>query len=299
MLSFNFGNSQHKIYFFFVDCWDLFQDRAPGTFPPGVDNYWIQLEGLNHLLNVSCNQGWTYIQRRTQDDTCGRISFEQPWDAYRGGFGSLDCDFWLGNEKIHLLTSQPDRPNALDVEVCLQVDEMNGENGCEIKHARYQFIEVREEEEGYELVLGDYREPALVTVNDVDQSAWPEAGDALLRLYQQLPTEDPEPTDEPEPTDFPQSEASQAGQMFSTYDDDRDNNSFENCANQFLAGWWFNNCTSSNPNGPRVWTPFGLRAPGEISIFWDGIIGNTSLSGYSIAGISLRIRPRVDFYQSP
>ncbi|GFO47851.1 fibrinogen c domain-containing protein 1 [Plakobranchus ocellatus] len=46
--------------------------------------------------------GWIVIQRRTT----GSLNFYRGWEDYKKGFGSLDGDFWLGNEKIHYLTSK-------------------------------------------------------------------------------------------------------------------------------------------------------------------------------------------------
>uniref|UniRef100_A0A182QMZ3 Fibrinogen C-terminal domain-containing protein n=1 Tax=Anopheles farauti TaxID=69004 RepID=A0A182QMZ3_9DIPT len=39
------------------------------------------------------------------------------------------------------------------------------------------------------------------------------------------------------------------GMMFSTFDNDRDTSTTENCANIWKGGWWFSNCGDSNLNG--------------------------------------------------
>ena len=45
--------------------------------------------------------GWIVFQRRTTGD----VNFYRGWQEYKQGFGSLDGDFWLGNENIHTITS--------------------------------------------------------------------------------------------------------------------------------------------------------------------------------------------------
>lgn len=35
-----------------------------------------------------------------------RTGFERTWQDYRNGFGNFNCDFWLGLDKIHQITSQ-------------------------------------------------------------------------------------------------------------------------------------------------------------------------------------------------
>ncbi|XP_046368638.1 fibrinogen C domain-containing protein 1-B-like [Haliotis rufescens] len=46
--------------------------------------------------------GWLVIQRRVD----GLVDFYRTWFEYMDGFGNLTGEFWLGNEKIHRLTSQ-------------------------------------------------------------------------------------------------------------------------------------------------------------------------------------------------
>nr|AAC27744.1 sialic acid-binding lectin 3 [Limacus flavus] len=44
---------------------------------------------------------WIVIQRRLNAD----VDFYRDWVDYKHGFGDLRCNYWLGNEKIHQLTS--------------------------------------------------------------------------------------------------------------------------------------------------------------------------------------------------
>ncbi|XP_071124304.1 microfibril-associated glycoprotein 4-like [Mytilus edulis] len=52
------------------------------------------------------NQGkaWTVIQRRFN----GKINFNRTWKDYEYGFGTINGEHWLGNDKIHILTSKGD-----------------------------------------------------------------------------------------------------------------------------------------------------------------------------------------------
>ncbi|XP_040846325.1 angiopoietin-related protein 4 isoform X3 [Ochotona curzoniae] len=64
--------------------------------------------------------GWTMIQRR-QD---GSVDFNQPWEAYKAGFGDPQGEFWLGLEKVHCILG--DRGSHLAVQ--LQDWEGNSES---------------------------------------------------------------------------------------------------------------------------------------------------------------------------
>ncbi|XP_046337138.2 fibrinogen-like protein A isoform X2 [Haliotis rufescens] len=69
-------------------------------------------------FNVYCDMtgdkgGWAVVQRRV-DDT---VAFDKNWNQYKKGFGSLDGNFWLGNDHLHRLTSQTGRNYTLRFEL--------------------------------------------------------------------------------------------------------------------------------------------------------------------------------------
>ncbi|MEQ2286887.1 hypothetical protein AMECASPLE_007002 [Ameca splendens] len=87
--------------------------------------------------------GWTLLQRR-QD---GSVSFNRTWVEYQAGFGVLDGgEFWLGNNKMHLLTR--DRDMVLRVEL----EDFDGLT----EHAQYEHFRVASERLRYRLTVGGY-----------------------------------------------------------------------------------------------------------------------------------------------
>ena len=90
--------------------------------------------------------GWTVLQRRVD----GELKFNRSFASYQNGFGDLWQDFWLGLEKIHLLTQYEAAPMELYV-------------GLESFHPRlpeafahYTDFEVKGAEHGYKLKLSGY-----------------------------------------------------------------------------------------------------------------------------------------------
>ena len=56
---------------------------------------------------------WTIVMQRFD----GSLDFNRKWDEYKNGFGKLEQgEFWLGNEKIYLLTRNG-HPYRLHIEV--------------------------------------------------------------------------------------------------------------------------------------------------------------------------------------
>ncbi|XP_041791706.1 angiopoietin-related protein 4-like [Chelmon rostratus] len=127
------------------DCHDLF---AQGQRASGV--YTIQPESsqpFNVLCDMTSEGGWTVIQKR-QD---GSQNFNQLWESYKRGFGSLNGDFWLGLDNIHSLSKQG--------QYVLQV-ELSGLAGQQQAAARYRF-QLDGEEKLFTLRLEEESSPGV------------------------------------------------------------------------------------------------------------------------------------------
>ncbi|NXD66614.1 ANGP4 protein, partial [Eolophus roseicapillus] len=86
--------------------------------------------------------GWTVIQLRAN----GSLSFQRSWREYKQGFGDAAGEYWLGNEAVHLLTSQA--PYALRV-------ELRDWEGGQV-YAHYGKFQLGSERQLYRLSLQDY-----------------------------------------------------------------------------------------------------------------------------------------------
>ncbi|XP_067085846.1 angiopoietin-related protein 4-like [Osmerus mordax] len=122
---------------FAKDCHELF---LQGQTSSGV--YSIQPHNslpFEVLCEMTSEGGWTVIQKRLD----GSQNFNQLWEAYQKGFGSLTGEFWLGLENIHALSNQGE--NTLVVEV----SDLRGE----VQPVQYPFY-LDGEENNYALHLG-------------------------------------------------------------------------------------------------------------------------------------------------
>ena len=90
---------------------------------------------------VTDGGGWIVIQRRTT----GRTDFYRDWADYKHGFGSLDGDFWLGNENIYDLTCT----GTFELRVDLKY---RGKSAF----AQYSSFSLDNEENNYTLRIGTY-----------------------------------------------------------------------------------------------------------------------------------------------
>ena len=83
--------------------------------------YRLSGPGVNKT-NVFCDQatdegGWTIMLRR-QD---GSLDFNNNWNGYKHGFGTLTGEFWLGNEIVHDLTKSSMAPKGSDLLINMRI----------------------------------------------------------------------------------------------------------------------------------------------------------------------------------
>jgi hypothetical protein len=140
----------------------------------------------------------------------GDTDFKQNWDKYKAGFGDLNKEFWIGNDKLSsILTGIVSSPETFTVRIDLST--------CDSKQFWEQY-------NGF--FVGD--ETTLYRLTIDGNSASGTAGNALA---------------------YPNQYFNQNKMAFSTYDRDHDQFSGGNCAATFSSGWWFNQCGASNLNG--------------------------------------------------
>ena len=98
-------------------------------------------------MQVRCDMttaggGWTVFQRRLN----GSVDFFLGWASYKNGFGNLDSEFWLGNDKLHRLTAADNMTLRVDLE------DFDGN----ITYAEYTTFKVANESDKYRLLIGGY-----------------------------------------------------------------------------------------------------------------------------------------------
>ena len=218
---------------------------------------WIKPDAAPAPFQVACYLqwgGWTYIQRREINlgPLCGsRESFYRNWNDYQTGFGQVGCDFWLGNDHIHYITSG--KRYQLDV-----IARSNPPTGFDTYHSRYNDFRVGDESTDYTLTVGMY-DPNNGYTSPIGDSLTP-AGDPNVHAN---------------------------ASKFSTLDRDNDQYAGGNCAVNYQSGWWFKNCTASNVNGVYSWQPTGIRDTSVPSMWWKYDIDTVSIVLFDLKLLAL------------
>ncbi|NWX40679.1 ANGP4 protein, partial [Steatornis caripensis] len=201
--------------------------------------------------------GWTVIQLRTN----GSLSFQRSWREYKQGFGDAAGEYWLGNEAVHLLTSQA--PYALRV-------ELRDWEGGQV-YAHYGKFQLGSERQLYRLSLQDYSGTAGQQSGMALQGTRFSTRDAdndncLCKCAQMLSGGERSggtPTQHPR---VPSCDATLPPRSL-------------------LAGWWFDACGLSNLNG--IYYPARHNIRKLNGIRWHHFQGPS----YSLKGTRMLIRP--------
>ncbi|XP_071836720.1 fibrinogen-like protein A [Apostichopus japonicus] len=125
------------------DCQEIYDD---GSRDNGI--YRIKPTGwTSEAFEVYCNMtdggGWTVFQRRVD----GTEEFYLGWSSYKEGFGDLNHEFWLGNDKLSILTNQKRYE--------IRIDLLNV-NGAPY-YAKFDNFRINDESDKYRLSqLGTY-----------------------------------------------------------------------------------------------------------------------------------------------
>ncbi|XP_078535468.1 fibroleukin [Lissotriton helveticus] len=124
------------------DCADYFK---AGRRVNGI--YRVTPDPKNKTFGVYCDMesmggGWTVIQTR-QD---GSTHFNRTWNEYKVGFGNLSNEFWLGNDKIHLLSK------SADMMLRIELEDFNSTR----EYAKYEQFYVANEYLKYRLSVSGY-----------------------------------------------------------------------------------------------------------------------------------------------
>ncbi|XP_071836447.1 fibrinogen-like protein A isoform X2 [Apostichopus japonicus] len=110
------------------------------------------------FCNMTDGGGWTVFQRRVN----GSVEFNRNWASYKEGFGELDHEFWLGNDKLFYLTNQG------NVQLRIDLVNMTGDP----YYAKYDLFRINDEIDYYRLsVVGNYSGTADKEGSDPDDNA--------------------------------------------------------------------------------------------------------------------------------
>ncbi|XP_064554344.1 fibrinogen-like protein 1 [Drosophila montana] len=105
---------------------------------PGVEPFPVFCD------STLADSGWTVILRRHD----GSVNFNRNWTAYSLGFGDLRGEFFIGLEKIHLMTKSQHH------ELYIYLRDFDDEN----RYAYYDHFQIAQEGEFFRLMsLGDYK----------------------------------------------------------------------------------------------------------------------------------------------
>ncbi|XP_023209987.1 techylectin-5A-like [Centruroides sculpturatus] len=126
-----------------IDCTDIFKN---GVNQSGIYEIWPRNRTKEPFsFPVYCDMetdggGWTVFHRRGNFNN-PKDYFYRNWRSFSEGFGQLDNEFWLGNDKLHSLTHHGEYVLRYDMK------DKNGDH----HYAQYKKFEIGNNEESYQL----------------------------------------------------------------------------------------------------------------------------------------------------
>ncbi|PIK38851.1 putative ryncolin-1-like [Apostichopus japonicus] len=127
------------------DCYDIFNGGATvdgiyTIYPTGWESTGFQV----YCEMSTDGGGWTVFQRRSTTNE----GFSQGWAQYKAGFGDVNYDHWLGNDKLNALTNQGTYQLRVDLRYTAGVGVWY--------YALYTNFSIGNETDKYRLTLGTY-----------------------------------------------------------------------------------------------------------------------------------------------
>ncbi|KAJ8033426.1 Fibrinogen-like protein A [Holothuria leucospilota] len=124
------------------DCQDVYDRVSTDSGVYKIKPTTWQGEPFDVYCNMTDGGGWTVFQRRID----GSQDFFLYWSDYKDGFGRLDHESWLGNDKLHGLTSQKSYQLRVDV-----VNRLG-----DPYYAKYSSFSIGDENARYRLSVSGY-----------------------------------------------------------------------------------------------------------------------------------------------
>ncbi|XP_071787523.1 microfibril-associated glycoprotein 4-like [Asterias amurensis] len=125
------------------DCQDAFNKGQTTSGVYTIEPYGVEFDAY---CDMATEKGYIVIQKRFD----GSVDFKKNWADYKNGFGDLNGEFWLGNEKLHQITSQSPK-----YELLVTLTAFDGSDA----QARYNDFSVKGDEDNYEINTGIFDIP--------------------------------------------------------------------------------------------------------------------------------------------
>lgn len=120
--------------------------------------YWIQPVAAPKPIEVWCRLGGIFPRLSVISHDDDSVNFNQTWEAYKAGFGTPgESSFWIGLEKLHLLTSSASLRLAM-----IKVTLVSGET----EYTSYRDFHVDDEASSYQLTLTGAKKSTNTTIHD-------------------------------------------------------------------------------------------------------------------------------------